>query len=374
VRFALLAAASVAQLTVPSGDVLEDLRRGVPGAEARARDAAIDTSLPQDGRSQLWSMLCQIQGMRGRYADAARSCEKGSQLRNDADQDSVKFWRALDEVPPPRAVGSTIIPAGKNWAGLSEVAISVNGINMHWAVDTGAEMSIISATLAAKIGVRFLSDNLRIQSSTVPVKSRVGVIDLLQVGDAQVENVPVIVLPDTQFEMGGGNRLPPLLGLPVLVSFGRIAWLDSQARLALGELAPSVPLRATEQLYWHDDGIGLLWRAAGGSFVAHLDTGANRTSLYPDSVPMLSAAERASIHLRQTATGGAGGVLTDKQKHVATLTATIGGMKIRLSEIPVEERLGNSGARIGMDYVGQLRTLVLDFDRMAVFADRRSAR
>jgi hypothetical protein len=123
-----------------------------------------------------------------------------------------------------------------------------------------------------------------------------------------------------------------------------------------------------------DHGVGLMWMAAGGSFVAHLDTGANRTNLYPDSVALLSEGEKASIHMRQTTTGGAGGVLADNQKHIATLAAGIGGVDVRLSEIPVEERLGNSGARLGMDYLRQLRILVLDFDRMSILAERRRAR
>lgn len=307
----LAASIALAQQIPSDAEILSGLEQGDPGAEARA-EAAVLEDLPAKSRRQISSMLCQLRGMRGRYADAARSCEAAALIDPEKDRDSVLFWRALAQVPPPRAVGSAVVAITKDWADLSEIATSVNGIGMRWAVDTGAEMSIIPASLALKLGVRLIGQDLRIESSTLPVNSRVGVIDVLRIGDAYVENVPVIVLPDTQFDMGEGRELPPLLGLPVLVSFGRIAWLDGQARLALGELAPAATPGA-QQLYWHDDGIGLRVAAARGSFVAHLDTGANRTNVYPDAVEFLSVAERAAIHLRQTSTGGAGGVLAGRQ-------------------------------------------------------------
>jgi hypothetical protein len=205
-------------------------------------------------------------------------------------------------------------------------------------------------------------------TSTSPVSGTLAVIDSVQLGQANIRNVVVMVLPDANFDVGPGIKLPPLLGLPMLQAFGRIAWIDGGKQLALGSAAPPIPAGSAQQLYWHNDGIGLLFATARGSFVAHLDTGANRLGLFSDSLPLLADAERASIARRQSLTGGAGGILKRRQDHVPNIGATIAGVPAVFRDVPVERGLGGSGARLGMDYVAQLSTLALDFTTMRVAA------
>ena len=346
---------------------LAALMRGAIGSEEAIIARLASPGINPKRRKLLLGGLCQVRGMRGRYAAAAAACEAAARI-DKSDRQSAIFWRSLAAVPPPRAIGSAELPVHMGKIGLSEVTASVNGIPVPFGIDTGAEVSIIPARLAAMLKVRPIRSEIQIDSSTAPVNGRLGVIDVLQLGDATIENVVVMILPDRQFDVAEDMRLPPLLGLPILQAFGRIAWLDNGKRLAFGDIAPAIASSAGAQLYWHTDGIGLDFRAAKGTFVTFFDTGANRLTLFSDAVPLLSDKERASIALRDSMTGGAGGIVKGREEHVAQVDATIAGVPVRFDNVPIERGSDKSGARLGMDYVGQLASLTLDFDTMRAFA------
>jgi hypothetical protein len=86
----------------------------------------------------------------------------------------------------------------------------------------------------------------------------------------------------------------------------------------------------------------------------------------------LSDAERKAVKLRDTMTGGAGGIVKGREEHVAKLSATIGGVPVTFVNVPIEPHAGKTGARLGMDYVAQLSSLTLDFAAMRVLAVPRS--
>ena len=361
-----LAVASVSA-SMESNPSLAALMRGDPGSEAAVVTKLDEQTLNARQRVKLLDGLCQVRGMRGRYAAAADACEASAQIDKGGRQSAV-FWRSIASTPPPRAIGSAELPVHMGKIGLSEVRAMVNGTPVAFGVDTGAEVSIISARLASALKVRPIHSQVRIDTSTSPVNGKLGVIDVLQLGDATVENVVVMVLPDKQFDVAEDIQLPPLIGLPVLQAFGRIAWLDNGKRIAFGDTAPAIPEGAGAPLYWHTDGIGVRFETAKGQFVAHLDTGANRLSLYPDAVPLLSDTERGSVKLRDTLTGGAGGLVKGQKEHVAALAATIGGVPVTFADVPIERGAGKHGARLGMDYVAQLAGLTLDFTSMSMLA------
>ena len=361
----LLAALASASIADDADPALRDLMRGAPGAEARAELALTDRATTADARSRILSILCHVRGMRGRYAEAARSC--AAQPAPTRSPDSIAFWSALADIPPPRAIGSATVPITRNWAQLSQVVAEANGARMEWAVDTGAEVSIMAASLARKIGVKPLTGNsLRVGTATASTSGELGLIGLLRIGDATVENLVVLVLADERFALGKGRILPPILGLPNLVAFGRVAWLDGGTRMALGDAAPPAGPDAAP-LYWHEDGIGLEFVTPAGERIAHFDSGANRGDIHPEALALLAAAERTAIASRMATTGGAGGLVRKVQGHVPRIAARIAGVPITLTDISVEDSM-ESGVRIGMDFVDQLETLVLDFEAMRVAA------
>lgn len=310
--------------------------------------------------------LCTDYQAHGNYADAATACENATALGSD-DGQSASLSLLLKKTPPMRAVGSAQIKLTQNGLGSRSAAIQVNGVTAQWIMDTGAQISVVSASLARKIGVRLVSDQARIGSTTDDVQGGVGVIDRLQIGDATVENVPVMVLPDSNLKIGDLPQIQAICGLPVFAAFHRVAWLDGGDTLVIGSGVPP-PSRDAMHFYWHEQGIGIPISTSKGTMGAHFDTGEDHTILHaPAHILLSQSIEQTGSH-DTSSVGGVGGirkVVTERYKEV---TLNIAGASTIFYNIKIDDNSKADGARVGYDFVSQTKILILDFDTMQISA------
>jgi len=207
----------------------------------------------------------------------------------------------------------------------------VNGVTSAWFADTGAEIATITRSLADRMKVRRVSNRIRVGTTTADVFGEVGMIDLLQIGSASVENVPVLILPDEQLKVGNVQQIDGILGLPVFVAFGRIAWVDGGRSLALGEEAPKARA-GSPKIYWHEEGLGVPVSTARGTMGAHLDTGANSTSWRQEGTALVDPSDLARATKEIARIGGAGGVVEVKQQRLPFLDIRLGPVPVRLEK------------------------------------------
>lgn len=356
----------------PKGPVQTMLRAsqfGEPGADAAIeRWLAAHPGAAKEDRAQLWHRLCGDYGVRGWYAADLKACTAEAAVApKGEDADDIAMARTLHALPPVRAIGSAKVPLVPNKLGSRSVTIEVNGFASPWFVDSGAEVSVVSQSVADRIKVRMLPGKVQVGTTTAPVGGRMGVVDVLHIGGATVENLPVLVLPDAQLTIAGLPTIPAILGLPALVAFHRVAWLDGASELALGNAAPAPPA-GSPRLYWHEEGVGVPISTARGTRGAHLDTGANASYLRAPGHALLSRAEERSARVHDRRIGGAGGVVQARQKVLPVLRLRIAGAPVVLRDVSIVEPDHQGAARIGDDVVAQLDELTLDFDTMRVAA------
>lgn len=354
------------------GSVVSGMVRAAQFGEPGADGAIIAwlTSHPdaaERDRQQLEHRLCSDFEVRSAHAAAAKACAAAVALGADDRQDAANS-AALAAVPPMRAIGSTRVPLTPNALGSRDALVAARGVSAPWIVDTGAEISVVSQSLAGRMGVRVLAAAIDAGSTTGDVHGSLGVIDLLRVGDAAIENVPVLVLPDSQLKIGGLPQIQGILGLPVLVAFRRAAWLDGGRMLALGEQAPVAP-DASPRPYWHEEGLGIPVSTSRGILGAHLDTGANASFLRRPAHALLDPATEASAREHRGKMGGAGGVVDTREMVYPRLQLAVAGVPVTLADISIDETSDSGAARLGDDLVRQLARLVLDFEHMKVFAE-----
>jgi predicted aspartyl protease len=348
--------------------LVRDAEFGLPGADgALGRWLDGHPEGPAADRRLGQHVLCNIYGARTLNLLRAQACA-AERAAGGTDED-LAVSAALRDVPPVRAIGSTSVKLTKNFWGVTSASVTVNGIALPWFVDTGAEISVLSKSAADRVHPRYLGRSISSATSTADVKGELAVIDVLRIGDAWAENVPVLVLPDSNLSIGGGPLIQAILGLQVFNAFRRMAWLDHGTILALGETAPPVT-NPKYRLYWHEDGVGLPLATAAGTMGAHFDSGANRTDLRPPFVPLLSRAEQAAAVERELRTGGAGGIVTRREKHFPSVSVTIGGTPLTLQNVAVDSRTDADAARVGMDTVFPTRLFVLDFEHMTFRVER----
>jgi predicted aspartyl protease len=317
-------------------------------------------------RMRLYRRLCADRDVHGDYAAAALACANAAALGADEAQSAANN-KKLRNSPTIHTIGSARVELTPNGVGSRDATVTVNGVSVPWLMDTGAQITVVSQSLADKIKVRYFEGGIEVASTTSNVHGGMGLIDLLWIGKAAVENVPVLVLPDSQLKIGELPQIQAILGLPVMVAFRRAEWLDRGHSLLLGDEAQTVPA-SNPRLYWHAEGIGIPMSTARGIRGAHLDTGANESYLRAPAHELLDPAMEAAAVTHKGRRGGAGGVVDIEEKVYPTLQLSVAGASLELKKVSINEQDHEGAARLGDDVIRQLSVLALDFEHMRVEA------
>ena len=344
---------------------------GEPGGDRALENfLAANPQLSAGDRIEGFGQLCRDYGFLGWNRLRLAACAEQTRLkkaRGDADSgdDDDGMAAAFADQPPARAIGSAKVPLKWNAFGTQSATVSANAVDSDWFVDTGAEISVVTESLAARMKVRPVGRSIRVGTTTSDVTGEVGIIDRLQIGSAYAENVPVLILPDAQLKLGNVHQIDGILGIQPMVAFGRIAWVDGGRSLALGEAAPAARSTAP-RIYWHDEGVGIPIRTDRGLMGAFLDTGANSTYWRDAGLSLLDPQLVASAKETTAHVGGAGGVVERKQRELRSVEFRLGQIPVRLSNVAIAPPGHVGAAWVGMDAISQFGTFILDFEHMRV--------
>ena len=266
------------------------------------------------------------------------------------------------------------VPINRDKLGLPEVSIEVGKFHQSMILDTGANLSVISSSLALRLGLK-LSTSVATSKGITGRQMAVhtAVIPELKLGEAKLRNVAVIVINDKDLLVPGLHyRIPGSIGFPVLSALGRITFFadgtfgvgsnpaagvsGSQENLFLQRLTPVVAakIRGTERLFTIDTG-------SAGSFFTVRYYLEHKKDFTSQTVGDLDLA-------------GAGGTQTYPAYLTGELSIKMGGACIDVNEVPVitsarglpdNKFYGNVGQRI----LGQFNSYTFDFQNMRFSAE-----
>lgn len=311
-----------------------------------------------------WSFLCNFEYHAAQYAKAIPDCEKAIALDpNGGDANTLAIVKLVADQPPPRATGSARVPVTSG----VHVPVKAGGYDGTAIADTGAEVSVMMQSVAQAAHVKMLGASRDVGSTTATVSGQIGLIPEVKLGDAVVKNIPVLVLPDAQLTITDGEKsvsLPFILSLYALADFGRIAWLDHDKWLALGNAAPA-SFPGAVPMIWHPVGIAVPLEGLGGRRAAQFDSGADSSYLYESGAALLSKAERASIIQTKRKIGGVGGVVEEEIRRVPQASLTLAGQPLLLKNLDIaKEPDTGEAARLGEDVLQTYAAVVFDFGAM----------
>jgi hypothetical protein len=278
-----------------------------------------------------------------RYGDAAdalvrlerdHGARMAAQDRKDLRNDIV-FRALLRGVQPQDVVAPQpfAVRTRRNAINVPETVVDVGADASWWLLDTGANISTITESMARLLGLDLLPGVVTTKGITgASVPTHIAVIPELRLGAASVRNVVVLVFPDRALYIPQVPfQIRAVLGYPVLEALDRLAvgtdslWVypnptavpNDLSNLFLDELQPLVAVTI-------DDSTRLL----------HFDSGADRTSLgarfcraYPTRMRGLKA--------RTIQIGGAGGTRSYSVYEIDRLPVTIGGTTTTLESVQV---------------------------------------
>jgi len=354
-----------------AAETLMQQAQRAPLGDTRAIDAwlAAHPRATANQRTEAYGALCEIHARAGRYRAAAEACGHAVDLQgrraSASSRQSLTFWRTLADTPAIAMRGEVDVPLTYGWTGMAEAPVQIGSASSSWGIDTGAEVSTISASDAARFGARIIGAPVEVQGSTPGTAAgRIGVIDHLRIGGARIDNVPVFVLPDAALTFDG-RRVPPLIGAPILYAFGRVEFANHAQRLRLSA-ARAAPLLG--RLGWVDGGLTIELGLARGRAEAHLDTGANVSELNVSTRALLTTLQRSRLTLSTGRLAGVSGQIQRRHWHSQPLDLNLGGGICRLDGLEFgDERAGAQG-RVGIDLVKSCGNFVFDVSTMTFSA------
>lgn len=311
-----------------------------------------------------WSYLCDFEAHTAQYAKAIPDCEKAIALNpQGGDANTLAIVKLVAGQPAARVRGSARVPVTKG----VHVPVKAGAYDGTALADTGAQISVMMQSVARAAHVKILGASRRVDSTTASVAGQIGLIPEMKIGNAVVENIPVLVLPDAQLTITAGKEtvsLPFILSLYALADFGRIAWLDHDKWLALGSTAPpSFPGAAP--MVWSPDGIAVPLDGPGGRRAAQFDSGADVSYLYESGTSLLSTEDRASIIKAKRKIGGLGAVVEQEVRRVPQAHMALAGQPLVLMNLDIapQAKTGEA-ARLGEDVLQAYSAVVFDFKTM----------
>ncbi len=342
---------------------LLDVIFGRPGAEARLRDRltqapTVGTELGRRG----WSLLCGGDFHAGRYGEALEDCSRAVSADPDGgDGNTLAIVRLLAAHPPTTASGGARVAVSSG----EHIAVSAGDYAGYAIADTGAQISVMMQSVAARAHVTILGRSASVGSTTASVMGEVGIVPQVRLGGATLRDLPVLVLPDASLTLAGGQvRLPFILSLYAMAAFGRIAWLDHGRTLAFGEASPQVDAGGAP-LVWDPFGVSVPADGVAGRRAAHFDSGANLSYLRQSGLALIAPEERAAIRASVRRVGGVGGVRDEAIQTLPRATLHIAGQTVVLADVDVaSDTESGEAAQLGEDFIARYGAVVLDFHAM----------
>ena len=182
------------------------------------------------------------------------------------------------------------IPTMRDKAGLVRAAVVISGLTQNAILDTGANLSVMSASAAKRLGLRIRYGAGRIASpSSGQIVTRVAVADRLIIAGVELAHVASLVMDDAQlsFPIVGGYQIDAIVGFPVFRALGRVRF-DRAGGFAVGRSAG--PALAGDTLRASGNDLYVLADVDKVPVTLHLDTGAassGLTSLFANRHPQL---------------------------------------------------------------------------------------
>jgi len=253
--------------------------------------------------------------------------------------------------------------------GLIEIPVTCNAVVYNGIFDTRANISTITKTYAAKLGLHILpvTYNEGSGATGIQFKTGMGIADELNIGGIVVKNVVFQVMPDSILYIAPIKyQLNMIIGFPVIEQMKEVD-IYKDGRMVI----PQTPVK-TDLHNFALDGLNpvIALKAGNDTLAFNFDSGASSSVFYAAYFNRYKAAVLKNGIKKTVGFGGAGG---SQKKAVYTLpkvnltvgdkTVTVDSLSVLDAKITPDEKLyGN----IGQDFTNKFNEVIYNFKYMYI--------
>jgi hypothetical protein len=292
---------------------------------------------------------------------------------DQGDRDDAGVVRVLRNAPPQTIEwrGPVRLKIKRDPIASWVAQLDANGVSGPWLLDTGANMSVVSRSFAARLGLKPLPGTAQTQSSTTGIENplRIALVPSIRVGRATLHNVVVLVMDDASLKVGYGKygkrkyQIDALLGYPALQALGAITFYQDgwfEAGATAGANTPGARMYLDLLTPVIECGV------EGAELPFSLDTGAEGTNLSVRYYQRFRGQSR-SWKKGENISSGAGGMVKRKIFIQPKLELTVGGSTATLAHVPILTEGDGFHAlygNLGEDLAKGFASFTIDFNRM----------
>ncbi len=285
-------------------------------------------------------------------------------------QNKLPLLEALQDVPPQitEIRGPSRLALGQN----RRVPLKIEGQKVEFALDTGANFSVIMRSQAEKLGLRIRPVDLIISTSTTKkVLGDVAVAGSVEIGKIRFQNVVFLVFPDELLTFSDGKNIPGLVGFPLVEAMGEVRFRRDNVM----EI-PKAPTRRTlRNLALNDLEPLTLIRYNKEDLLCRLDTGAGNTVFYEPFFQRFEERVRAQGTAVTAHAGGVGGFQEIPAYRLPKMVLNLAAAGITLKWVDVYTEAIRSPeenylfCNVGLDALAKFRAYTISFRDMALILE-----
>lgn len=281
-------------------------------------------------------------------------------------RNSQKLWTILQDQPQQQVIVTAPLSMQmtKDAAGLNNLSVSVDDDTVDFIFDTGANISTVTRSTAARLSMEVLPDSIQVGTITgAKVYAQLAVCPTMNLGSVQIGNAVFLVFDDEHLAFPQiGYQINGIIGFPVMEALGEIQ-ITRDGMFVVSTSGQGSTLRNMAF-----DHLTPIIRLDGKHY--NFDTGADETILFKRYFDEHQEQIVSSYEPEEIAFGGAGGATT-QQGYRIEFSAKIGDGEINLQEVPVLTE-GVAGkwnhiyGNVGQDVIRQFEKMTLNFKEMYV--------
>jgi hypothetical protein len=247
--------------------------------------------------------------------------------------------------------------------------VKENGLTGSYIVDSGANISALSQSEAARLGLKISHTDSRASDiSGISIGAQITEISDLWVGKTHLKHVAFLVYPDTSEPF---SYLPAahkgVLGIPVLIALG-VVRIDNNLSIEVNSRFEDSTAKTLPLVF---DGATPVTRVSvNGKYASFiLDIGATRTYLYPSVVKVVPEFMRNGHRQVERITGVSGDSVQDSIVLPSVQLSLGRTLLLSPATVLLNVGTGNSrwgGGNLGYDLISRDLPVVLDFKKMEI--------